>query len=85
MQIKICPFCGGKAKHISDMGDHWVMCECGVVGATRLSEENAVCFWNTRYPKQAVQADAHRCPQCNREWDTDKNNACQCGAAIRTA
>lgn len=23
------------------------------------------------------------CPNCGNEWDTNKNNACQCGAYVR--
>ncbi|MGD9157202.1 MAG: Lar family restriction alleviation protein [Desulfobacteraceae bacterium] len=84
MKIKECPFCGGKPKHVADMGDHWIICGCGAVGATRLSEENAIRFWNTRASITAVQGDVE--PPCpNWQYTGDNEGFCnKIGCAIRT-
>ena len=32
---------------------------------------------------QREQLPPFYCPNCGNEWDTNKNNACQCGAYVR--
>lgn len=32
---------------------------------------------------QSEQLPPFYCPNCGNEWDTNKNNACQCGAYVR--
>ncbi len=47
--LKACPFCGGKAKHYAQMGDHWLKCStCHITGDSFNSEATAIAAWNRR-------------------------------------
>jgi len=44
-----CPFCGGVAKHLFGMDEHWCFCTvCGAAGQVRGTRQGAIDSWNTR-------------------------------------
>lgn len=44
-----CPFCGGGAKHLCGIDEHWCFCTvCGAAGQVRGTRQHAVDAWNTR-------------------------------------
>lgn len=48
-ELKRCPFCGGKAQHIADGGDHWVECkDCKTTSKFYHPEAEAIDAWNRR-------------------------------------
>ena len=48
-KLKKCPFCGGKAQHIADGGDHWIECkDCKTTSKCYHPEADAIDAWNQR-------------------------------------
>lgn len=48
-ELMPCPFCGGVAKHLCGMDEHWCFCTvCGACGGMRGRRQPAVDAWNTR-------------------------------------
>lgn len=47
-ELKLCPFCGGKAK-VMNGPDDWVQCDrCGATTAFSATVESAIAKWNGR-------------------------------------
>lgn len=46
-----------------------------------MEREVALCMHNLVEPSERLTP--FYCPNCGNEWDTNKNNACQCGAQVR--
>jgi Lar family restriction alleviation protein len=58
-ELKLCPFCGGKAGVMSDYheGGYYVLCdECCAEGSVCNSEEDAAAAWNRRSSEVAIEA-----------------------------
>ena len=59
MNLKECPFCGGKAQlNLSPNNIWWVDCKtCCASGPTNHDKEEAIILWNKRYSTEV-------CPGC---------------------
>lgn len=62
-----CPFCGGGAKHLCGMDEHWCFCTvCGAAGQVRGTRQEAADCWNTRTANLPDALEAVR-GKCNEE------------------
>lgn len=46
--LKPCPFCGGKARHVANGGDHWVACKQCAATTAESKLGDAIALWNGR-------------------------------------
>ena len=61
IELKPCPFCGGKAKCIEYYGlFHVICCDCYIAGRDRPSIDGAIEAWNTRPIEDALKAENAR-------------------------
>ena len=61
IELKPCPFCGGKAKCIEYYGlFHVICCDCYIAGRDRPSIDEAIEAWNIRPIEDALQAENER-------------------------
>ncbi len=100
MELKPCPFCGGKARQIHLCGSsHHIACtECFSQSGPCDSEEQAVTKWNRRTEKVGRWEEMpgitavgggilFRCTQCRKmPFPMKKDNYCpHCGARMEAA
>jgi Lar family restriction alleviation protein len=56
-ELKKCPFCGGEAEIIYDIGWYTGSCNaCGAISQSDLGNSGAIEVWNTRPIEDALQA-----------------------------
>ena len=76
VELKSCPFCGGKAELLTyDWGysvrEYWVYCGCGCELKKKHSKEEAIEDWNTRKPMEQIVEYLKE--QCERENERFKD------------
>lgn len=61
IELKPCPFCGGKAQCVEFYGMfHVICCDCYIAGRDRPSIGGAIEAWNRRLIEDALQAENER-------------------------
>lgn len=82
IELKPCPFCGGKAKCIEYYGlFHVICCDCYIAGRDRPSIDGAIDAWNTRPFEDALRAENKRLREVleriSDEFEKDEINSFQ--------
>ena len=83
IELKNCPFCGGKVKATTFMGmsDSWtVLClskGCEILGPIKVTEQEAITVWNKR-AKEPMPCSGDNCmgftiPETQEVIDEDEN------------
>ena len=59
MNLKKCPFCGGKVIHVRGVAEKWVSCTCGASGPIKKTVKEAKKKWNNRAEPPELDAFMH--------------------------